>query len=167
MSQAEQLLGDVGITGVVNDGLLTINGMDTSSATPAATINTLSAPLKMQSLAAAGVDFENGKVTIDTNGNLVTQGDITAKTVKADQYEVNASGDNPSIGEATIPAGKTSVEIKTTAVTDTAKIFVTLKTLEEATLVVTQQTSGKSFTVSLTKPTTKDTKFNWWIVSEL
>ena len=159
------LLSDVGITGQITDGLLAINGMDTSTATNAATINTLSGPLKIQSLAINGVDFLNGKVTIDTNGNIVTQGDITAKAINAEKINLKDSGDSPSVGEATIPAGQTSVEVKTSAVTEMSKIFVTLKTLEEATLVVTHQDSGKSFTVELAKPTNKDTKFNWWVIN--
>ena len=159
------LLGDVGITGVVNDGLLTINGMDTSSATPAATINTLSAPLKIQSLAAAGVDFENGKVTIDTNGNLVTQGDITAKTVHADKYEATATGEGASTGEAIIPAGQTSIEIKTTAITNTSKVFVTSEIKGSGQLYVTSKITGKSFKVELDNALNKDDKFNWWVLN--
>ncbi|HSW97599.1 MAG TPA: hypothetical protein VLF89_07280 [Candidatus Saccharimonadales bacterium] len=159
------LLGEVGITGKVTDGLLSINGMDDSSGTPSAVINTLSAPLKIQSLALNSVDFENGKMTIDTNGNVVTQGDVTAKTVHADKINLKDSGDSAAVGESTIPAGQTSIEVITRSITDTSKVFVTLKTLEEATLVVTHQTSGKSFTVELTKPMNKDTKFNWWIVN--
>jgi hypothetical protein len=106
-------------------------------------------------------------MTIDTDGNLVTQGNITAKTVKADQYEAKASGDRPSIGEATIPAGKTSVEIKTSAITDKSRVFVTSEIKGSGQLYVTSKLIGKSFKVELDNPINKDDKFNWWIVNEL
>ena len=165
------LLADVGITGSVTDGLLTINGMDTSTATPAATINSLSAPLKIQSLATAGVDFENGNLTIDTNGNLVTQGDITAKTVHADQGEFGklsiknstTATDSASIGEATIPAGKTSVEIKTSAITDTSKIFATPRKLPIP--VSTDITEKQTFEIDISKPLQKDLQIDWWVLN--
>jgi hypothetical protein len=158
-------LSDVGITGNLTMGLLNINGMDETLGTPSASINTVGGLLKLQPLGLAGIDILNGKITIDTNGNLVTTGNITAKTIHADKYEATDKGDNASVGEATIPAGQTSITVNTTAVTDTSKIFVTLKTLTDVTLVVTDQKNNTSFTVQLTHPTNQDVKFNWWTVN--
>lgn len=71
-------LSDVGITGKVSIGLIAINGL-TDSGT--ASINT-SGPLKFQSDGFYGVDFMNGKVAIDPNGNLEVNGNATfAKNV--------------------------------------------------------------------------------------
>jgi hypothetical protein len=158
-------LNDLGITGTINAGLLNINGLDTATGTTSATINTLGGPLKLQSFAAAGLDFENGKVTINTNGDIVVNAAITAKTIHADKYEATDTGDNASVGEATITAGKTMLEIKTTAITSKSKIFVTADSPLATPLFVSNKTPGFSFTVSLSKPPTENTQFNWWIVN--
>ena len=159
------LLGDVGITGQVTQGLLTINGMDTTSGTTSATINTLSGPLKVQSLAVNGVDFLNGKVIIDTSGNIATIGDIKAKTIHADKYEATDSGSNASVGEATIPVGQTQVIVKTTAVTNRSSIFTSPDEPLEFSLGITHKQPGASFTVGIPKPTQQTIIFSWWIVN--
>ncbi len=72
-------LSDVGITGKVNIGLLTINGLNDEGQT---TINTTSGPLKIQSDGFNGIDFLHGKISIDTKGNLnVTGNALFAKDV--------------------------------------------------------------------------------------
>jgi len=152
---------DIGITGKINSGLLTINGLDDSTATPAATINTLSGPLKLQSLAINGIDMFNGKVTIDTEGNMNTAGEITAKKYNIDTKDSAAA----SLGEGILPLGKTKVEIKTTAVTNDSKIFVTAEDVITKPLNVTGKLKGKSFTVETDTALQKDVKFNWWIVN--
>jgi len=155
------VLNDVGITGTVTDGLLTINGLDTSTGSASATINTASAPLRIQSLAAAGVDFENGKVTIDTNGNLQVNAQITAQKYNVDTSNTAAS----SLGEATLPVGQTSIEIKTSAVTDKSEIFTSPLEAINFPLGIIKKQSGTSFTVGITKPAQQDIKFSWWIVN--
>jgi len=155
------VLNDVGITGTVTDGLLTINGLDTSTGSASATINTASAPLRIQSLAASGVDFENGKITIDTSGNLQVNAQITAQ-----KYNVDTS--NPasaSTGEATIPAGQTSIDVKTSAVTSSSNIFTSPEEPLDFTIGITSQKSGVSFTAKIPTPSTSDIKFKWWIVN--
>ncbi|MDP2816477.1 MAG: tail fiber domain-containing protein, partial [Rectinemataceae bacterium] len=105
------LLSDVGITGRLNIGLLSINGLNSScsplllensSTSPspfrrgqgevqdcsAASINTLSGPLKLQSDGLNGLDILNGKITIDTQGNITTQGAITAKPVTTGKINI-------------------------------------------------------------------------------
>ncbi len=75
-------LSDVGITGKVTVGLMNINGLDDEGT---ATINTASGPLRIQSDGFNGVEFVNGKVAIDTQGNLEVNGnaffakDVTVK----------------------------------------------------------------------------------------
>lgn len=72
-------LSDVGITGKLTIGLLAITGLNDSGT---ASINTSSGPLKFQSDGFYGVDFMNGKVAIDPNGNLEVNGNATfAKNV--------------------------------------------------------------------------------------
>jgi len=166
------LLSDVGITGKLNMGLLTIDGIgDDHTATPAASLNTLSGPLKLQSPSLGGIDILNGKVTIDTSGNLTVNGKITAKTIRADEADlgkVNIKEDNTasaSVGEATIPAGQTSVVVKTAAVTDTSHIFTSPDEALDFSIGIIDKKPGQSFTAAIPKPVDKDIKFSWWIVN--
>ena len=152
------LLNDVGITGKINMGLLTITGLDDDGY---AAINTTAGPLKLQSDGFNGVDILNGKVTIDAIGNIKTTAAITAKKYNVDTTEALSA----SLGEATLEAGQTLIDIETSAVTSTSAIFVTPKTKTELPLSVTQQVPGTSFRVELSTPDTKDIKFNWWIVN--
>jgi hypothetical protein len=154
------VLSDLGVTGKINTGLLTIDGMD-ANASGSATINTLSGPLKLQPLALGGVDFLNGKIIIDTAGNLSVSAAITAKKYNVDTTDVEAA----SLGEAIIPADKSKIEVTTTAVTDASKIFVTAESLITEPLTVTKKTKGLSFTVEIAAPVKQDVKFNWWIVN--
>jgi hypothetical protein len=96
------VLSDLGVTGTINTGLLTIDGMD-ANASGSATINTLSGPLKLQPLGLGGLDILNGKVTLDTMGNLVVNGDITAKTIHADKFEANDAGSSTSLRCEMVP----------------------------------------------------------------
>ena len=154
------VLSDVGITGNLSMGLLSINGMDDISGKPAVSINTLSVPLMIQPLATAGVDFMNGKVTIDKKGNVQVQ-EITAKKVNIDTDDKNAA----SLGEAILPAGKTTITISSTAVTDKSQIFTSPKTLIDVPLIIKDQDTGKSFTIEIAKPFSKDINFGWWIIN--
>jgi hypothetical protein len=163
------VLSDTSVTGKFTTGLLTVNGLDDSVATPAATLNTLSGPLMIQSTGLQGIDLLNGKITIDTSGNLVSTGDITAKTIHADEADfgkLNIQAEDTaaaSVGEATIPAGQTSIVITTSAVTDKSKIFVTPHT--PVVYGVTSRLEGKSFTITIDKPLNKDLVLDWWVLN--
>ena len=66
------LLTDVGITGNLNVGVLSINGLNEKGY---ASINS-SGPIEFQSLGLGGVDFLGGKVTIDTTGNVKVKNNL-------------------------------------------------------------------------------------------
>jgi len=156
-------VADLGVTGHITVGLLGIDGLaqDNGSGNSFASINTSSGPLKIQSFGLSGVDFENGKLTIATDGSLTTQGEVTATKYNVDTSAVAGA----SLGTATLQAGDTSVVINTAAVTAKSAIFVTPKTKTDQPLSVTTQTAGKSFKVEITTPASQDIKFNWWIVN--
>ena len=156
-------VADLGVTGNISVGLLSIDGLDTSdgSGNAFASLNTSSGPLKIQSFGFNGVDFENGQLTIDPSGNLITQGTVTAQKYNVDTSNVAAA----SLGTATLPAGETSVTINTTSVTSKSEIFVTPKSTTDQPLSVTEQNVGQSFTVSTSTPASKDIQFNWWIIN--
>jgi len=147
-------LGDVGITGTMSAGLLVITGIDGS-------INTLSDNLHLQSNGLGGVTIGQNKLTIDKDGNLVSTGTITAKKYHVDDSD-SASA---SIGESTIKADTSKLDIMTSAITSHSKVFITPKTLGSGTIYVTNQADHTSFTVQLDKSASSDTTFDWWIVN--
>lgn len=146
---------DVGITGDVNIGLITIDGLE-------GTINTLADDLKIQPLALAGVDFLNGKVKIDTSGNVVVKESITAK-----KYVIDTTSENDkTLGSATITPGQTQVTVSTTSISSESKVFVTATSQTQKTLVVSGKQSGSGFTVSVDSAPSSDLNFDWFIVDE-
>jgi len=146
-------LSDVGVTGTIQAGLLTIDGLT-------GTLNTLAGDLKLQSSGLNGIDLENGKVTIDTSGNIVSESSITAN-----KFIVNEDTTSASVGEGVIPAGKSSITILAPAITDRSHVFTSYETLFDVPLVVTQKKARTSFTIQIAKPAPQDLKFSWWILN--
>lgn len=145
-------LNDLGVTGKITAGLLSIVGLDDNGES---SINTLAGPLKLQSLALGGVDIMGGKVTIDTKGN------IKAKKLNIDDTDA----EDASIGEGTLLNGKTKVVISTKSVTGKSRIFITPETVIVTPIAVTGKVENESFTVEVASPATKDVKFSWMIVN--
>ena len=134
------LLSNVGITGTVQAGLLSIDGLN-------ANISTLTGPLTLNTLA------------IDTNGNLFTKGIITTVKIQIDTSDALSA----SAGIATISAGLTSVQIKTTALTPNSLIFATPDTTPAA--VSTQKINTNTFEIRIPEALEEKLKVNWWIVN--
>lgn len=156
------VLAETGITGRLSVGLITIDGLGSAeNATASASINTLSEPLKFQSYALAGVDFLNGKVTIDKSGNVKIHESVTAKKYNVDTADVKSA----SLGKSILPAGQTRIKIETTAVTDNSAIFLTPINELSSPLFIEEQVQGASFTVGISKPEEKDVRFSWWVVN--
>jgi hypothetical protein len=165
------LLSDVGITGTINTGVLTINGLDNNGF---AAINTLSGPLKLQSDGLNGLDILDGKVTITTNGDIKTTGEITAKSINTEK--LNITTDTTSSASAIlstsasiskVKAGQNTLTIHTTAVTGKSLIYVTFMDDYGPALRywVADKIAGTSFTLHLDSPVAADAQFNWWIVN--
>lgn len=127
-----------------------------------ASIDTLSGDLHLQSLGLGGINILNGKVTIDTSGNLKLEtGSLTAK-----KYNVGTSDSaSASLGKATLPLGQTSVVINTTLVATDSAVFVTPETVIDVPLAVSQKLSGQSFRVEISKPLDREVRFSWWVVN--
>jgi len=145
-------LSDVGITGTAQAGLLTIDGLN-------GTVNTLAGNLKLQSNGLNGIDLENGKVTIDTSGNIMTKGNVTVKKITIDESDPAGS----TTGDVTLPAGRIDIQVNTTAITERSKVFITpnLPVL----FGVVKKTVGHSFTIRLDKAATQDIIFSWWVLN--
>lgn len=160
-------INDLGITGTITAGLLSISGMDELGGS---SINTLVEPLKLQSLRGGAIEMMGGDFRIGTDGTVTIAGTVEAQTVKAETVQTKAlevdrsETENATAGTATIKAGETSVMIETTAVKADSLIFVTEKTEQFATMIVTEQKDGESFTVKIKEATSGDVTFNWLIV---
>jgi hypothetical protein len=144
---------DLGVTGNINAGVLSIHGDNGE-------INVLSGDLYLQRNSLGGINMLDGKIVIDTVGNMTVVGTVTADTVEAKNYTV--LGDQ-SLGNGTIPAGLTSVEIYTPVASSSSKIFLTPTTLTDKQLTITNKSDGK-FKVGISLSSTKPITFDWWIV---
>ncbi|HWA51561.1 MAG TPA: MerR family DNA-binding transcriptional regulator [Patescibacteria group bacterium] len=141
-------LGDTVVNGKLNVGGLTFDDTNQS-------INAIGV-LKIQDLALGNVEFMNGLITFDTNGNAKFQ------SVTANKYNVAGT----SAGTGTITAGATNVIINTNAVNNSSLIFVTASTATSKVLAVTTKVQGTSFTVSIPTADINNINFNWWIVDK-
>lgn len=153
-------------------------------------LNTLSAPLKLQSLAMAPVEIMAGKFRIETNGNvainadLFVAGKIEAESLRAKEVtteklviameatpsamlEATSSAvinTNSTAGKAVIPAGLSEITINNTNISDYTLVYVTpTSSTENNVLYVKSKEVGK-FVVGFTNPTDIDVTFNWWII---
>ena len=149
-------------------GDLTVDG--TLAIENGSEINVLGTLYLQKSYLAEGLNIFNGKITIDKDGNITTQGKIVATEVKTQKLTIS----NPvatssatlaaSIGTATMPANLSKVTISTTEASESAKVFITPTTPTDKVLSVTNIKNKQSFDVSTLTPTLTDINFNWWIV---
>jgi len=102
----------------------------------------------------------------DEIGNVdLLDGKIAAAEMVTGVFTVKITDpEAKTIGEAVIRANNSNVEIKTKAVTDNSKIFVTAKVAAEYPLAVTQKKPSEGFVVSVKGNVTEDISFDWWIV---
>lgn len=153
------MLADLGVTGHISAGLLSIDGL-------AGELSTLAGPLKLQAAGLAGVEFVGGKLTIDTEGNLHTSGEVKAKTGTFEKLDIPTSDPKTAAaGKAAIPAEEERVTIETARVTSSSLIFVTATAETDVPLVVERVLPGRSFTVELVRPQPQPVSFNWWVVN--
>jgi hypothetical protein len=143
---------DLGVTGNINAGLLSINGLNGE-------INTVGSDLYLQKNGLFAVDILNGKVVIDPQGDMTIAGTVTADVVKANTFEVLGE----TTGTASISAGLTSVIVPVNYGSENYNVFVTPRTLTSNQLTVTSKTAT-SFTVSILTQDIKNILFDWWIV---
>jgi excisionase family DNA binding protein len=154
------LVGDLGIIGKITSGLLSINGLDSNETTQFASINTISGDLYLQNQGLGGINFLNGKVTIDQNGLL------RAQAVTTSTYGVRVENESSAtFGKVTLPAGQTSIVINTSSVASDSLILLTPETLINFPLNTTEKIAGKSFKVEVFQSVDKDVRFSWWIVN--
>jgi hypothetical protein len=165
-------VSDLGITGTITIGLLTINGLSSSSGEEcvsplpdepcpggSADISTLAGPLRLQALAMGNLEIMGGKVTVDTKGNLKVDGTITAKKVEAEEFKVKGA---KTAGQVEIPADQTSVIIEVPTLTEASLIFVTP---EEPITVSAKKISPSSAEIRLKEASHNPVRVNWWVIN--
>ncbi len=144
---------DVTITGDVNLGVIKIDTLNTSISTVAT-----DEILFLQNHPLAGnLDIFNGKIVFEKDGTINT------KEIAAENYIVKASGE--TVGSAKIEQGEDSVEINTSKVESSSKIFITATTSTNGkVLYVSDKLSGDHFTVKIDSIASQDIDFDWWII---
>jgi hypothetical protein len=160
-------LNDLGVTGNITAGVMTINGLDTNGQ---ASINTVG-DLKLQDQGLGGIDIMAGKVKIDTDGNVNILNTLTAKVVNTQKLNITTTDDaasssavlSASLGTITIPAGDTQAIATTSALTSKSSIFATPQDTPVA--ISTEKTAANTFLIKIAAPQDEDLKVNWWIVN--
>lgn len=103
-------LGDLGVTGQITTGLLTIEGLTnpTDSTTnqmeeSGASLATITGTLFLQNqLLSGNLDIFNGQILMTPEGNIEVKGEITAQKFNVEESEPEAA----SAGKAVLPAGE-------------------------------------------------------------
>ena len=94
----------------------------------------------------------NGKIQIDTEGNIKTIGEIITKKINIEQ----------AVDQIIIPAGEISAIIESKSLTEQSLIFVTP---EKPAVIGAEKIDEKHFEVAIKEPLDEDLKVNWWIVN--
>jgi parallel beta-helix repeat protein len=143
---AQSVLSDTTITGKLLVGLLKFDDLS-------ADLSSLSGLLSLQ----------NGAATLTDTGDLTITGTLTAKAVKAEQFQVlGTATSSASIGKATLPAGTTELTIATSVAATSSAIFVTPDQPVSTSAVATD--SGR-FTIRIPSALPNDLNVNWWIIN--
>ncbi len=149
-------LYDLAVVNTLMTGQMVIDGVE-------GTINTLGDPLRLQAGKLANVEIMGGLVSIDTTGNIMSKGVITAQKFIID----TSNTDNAAAGDSLIPAGNEEVLVLTEAVTQDSLIYVTfVRDYEPATRYwISERNDGEGFVLKLNRPLDADSEFSWWIVN--
>jgi hypothetical protein len=77
----------------------------------------------------------------------------------------NAGAFAPSIGSASLPPRRVRIFVRTVAVSENSKVFITPTSLTNMNLAVTDIKPGLGFIVGTTEASSEALNFNWWIVN--
>ncbi|MDZ4384962.1 MAG: hypothetical protein U0944_00925, partial [Candidatus Moranbacteria bacterium] len=114
-----------------------------------------------------------GNLTGNVIGNLTgdVMGNVIGDTVETKQLIINVDkkdSQNPTIGTGVILSDENSVSIKSEAVTDNSKIYITpIGSTDNQVVYVGNIEKGKGFEVKVDRIDgikKKDINFNWWII---
>ncbi len=172
MADALVIPGDVSVTRTLfasdiyaadslSTGVIQIDGANSS-------ISTADGDLRLQVGDAIGnVDIFNGLLVFTPDGGIVTQADIMANRVKANELVILGAADNQqnaAIGSGNIPIGKTTTVVTNTLVKSNSKIFLTATSGTGGQSLIVENKNDGSFTVSLDRAHSNVVTFDYWIV---
>jgi hypothetical protein len=169
----ETTLNDLNITGNLSAGLIEINtlynainikGPSCYKASGDINLDLCNTQtLYLQKDRAGNVDIFDGKIVLLPNGNILIEGTIEGKNIITETIQIK--GTNQTIGQGTIPSGKTYITIETISAKPESKIFVTPnKDTQQQTLAV-ENKQEEEFTVVISNPLPYDLPFDWWIIN--
>jgi len=190
---AELITNDLYVTGQAAINSLSVTtsitlGSDLVIGQDGNTINSLSAPLQIQSLAMAPIQIMAGLVTIDTHGNVqiagdlvvagkITTPDLEAGVINTPEFVIAAPDatqagtivngvitTNSTIGKAVIPAGTSEITIQNPKVTDYTLVYVTPTSSTQNNVLYVKSKQAGQFIVGFSDAINVDANFNWWIV---
>lgn len=142
-------INNLGITGNITAGLLSIIGLDTDST---ASISTLNGSLYLQKLGLGGINILNGKIDIDNSGNLnLNEGNLNVSNgiIKT----------NDTIrGRVTLKAGELSIRVdkKWTSIPNALILTPSFNTK-----VWYEDLSENGFTIKLDNSPSSEGKIDW------
>ncbi len=157
-------VSDLGVTGNITSGLMTLSGLDTNGN---ASINTIG-DLYLQNNGTGGINLFAGKMKIDKLGNMLTTGDITAKQVTVDKINITTDTSvagavlSTSAGVVTLKAGETTVDVKTSALTAKSLVFTTP---DNPVALGTKKINTTTFRITVGASQPQDVRINWWLVN--
>jgi len=169
-------LSDVALTGSLTVGLVEIDPMNNS-------LNVLGAScfnpdtgahnqdlcdaqaLNIQSGLSGNVNLFDGEIIIEPNGNITLKGTIKAETIEAKAFSVDTTTTTATTaGRKTIPAGKTTIQIKTTALTENTLILVTPRGIPVP--ISTENINDTTFEIRMASPLDQDIQVDWLIIGQ-
>jgi hypothetical protein len=152
---------DVYASSSLSTGIVQIDGLDGS-------ISTKTGDLRLQTGDALGnVDIFNGLLVFTPDGGIVSQSDIQANRVKAEELVVLGAateGEDSSIGNDAITEGSTTTTISNSLVKSNSKIFVTPTAATGGQGIIVESKIDGAFTVSIDHAHSADITFDYWIV---
>jgi len=127
----------------------------------------------IKDFASKNIGAENLVVSGDIIGNLTGNviGDVVSETVETKRLIINVDKKDsvdPTIGTGIIPAEADVVSIKSEAVADNSKIYITpIGSTDNQVVYVGNIEEGKGFEAKVDRIDSvkkKDINFNWWII---
>jgi hypothetical protein len=155
---AETNLNNVGVTGVISNNLLLINGFDESLATPGASISTVTGALNIQKNSLNEIKFMGESFKMDTDGNFIIHKgnlEVAMGSVKGND---GVRGINVAVEE-----GKGELKVVFKEANDTANYAVGISPSWFTSFMVT----GKDkfgFTVKFSSPAPVGGKIDWIVI---
>ncbi len=144
-------------------------------------IDSLTDPLQIQSLAASSLEIMAGRIIIDTDGNTKFLGDVEiAGNLKINNIivanniypETTISGNiaegeintNAIAGKTTLTANTEKVRINNPKVNDDTLIYITPLTSTQNKVLYVKEKGDGYFDVGFSENLDSNVEFNWWII---